>query len=293
MSLTAKLTSSQGLVIDISIEVITPDMAAIYLKGNTMNRPMNRKRMQAYAAQMSSGVFDGMNGDAIRIATDGTILDGQKRLSAIIQSGIALETLVIRGIRKASFMSMDRGEIRTNGQLFAIQKVENYNAIAAVLHLLWRYGQRRFVGDLSVRPSYNELESLFSANDISESVRFARKSRDIRKLVATAMIGFCHYAFSQSSKSHTQTFFEKLNGQLPTTRLSPVYLLKERLVDNRASKSKLKQPEMLALWIKAFNAHLLDAEIKVLRWSSGQNEKFPSIEGFSPSDVKFEAGQKN
>ena len=58
---------------------ITPDMAAQMLERNTMNRNISQLNVTRYANDMASGAWE-QNGETIKIAEDGTILDGQHPL---------------------------------------------------------------------------------------------------------------------------------------------------------------------------------------------------------------------
>jgi hypothetical protein len=82
----------------INQEVITPAMAQEYLKFNTENyRSINNVRVISYAADMKAGRWQ-LNGEGIKFDTNGTLIDGQHRLQAIVRAGVPIEMLVIRGI---------------------------------------------------------------------------------------------------------------------------------------------------------------------------------------------------
>ena len=78
---------------------ITPDMAAQMLERNTMNRNISQLNVTRYANDMASGAWE-QNGETIKIAEDGTILDGQHRLWAIIESGVTVTMIVVYNVRK-------------------------------------------------------------------------------------------------------------------------------------------------------------------------------------------------
>ena len=271
---------------NIQTEKITPEVASVYLAQNTRNRPLNRKRAVAYAAAMQRGEFNGLNGDSIRFDSNGVLIDGQKRLTAIVMSGLPLETLVIRGLSPEAFKTIDNQETRSSGQRFAVQKEKNYNGLAASLSLLWKYKNGCFEGDLSRNATYQQLESLLAENDIRDDVHYVCGSEALKKLCPPSILGFCRFAFRQSSEDAGLAFFDAIEGVTPCSKNNPAFLLRDRMQDNRAAKAKLGSRDVLALWIKAFNAFSVPTELKFLRWSPGAGEAFPSVRGFLPSDVK-------
>ena len=74
------------LEVQAEIVTITPAMAKEWLHRNTHNRPIRTARVHAYARVMATRQWH-LNGDAIKIAPDGTILDGQPYLLAVPTSG--------------------------------------------------------------------------------------------------------------------------------------------------------------------------------------------------------------
>ena len=83
---------------NITQEKITPEKAREYLGMNTDNyRKLNHLRVITYAADMKSGRWQ-LNGEGIKFAKNGTLLDGQHRLQAIIKANVPVEMLVIRDV---------------------------------------------------------------------------------------------------------------------------------------------------------------------------------------------------
>ena len=79
------------------VENIGPDGAKKFLDRMIYNRNVSPSRVTAYAVDMRSGSWD-LNGQAIVLDENGLLLDGQHRLLAIIESGVTLPMLVVRGM---------------------------------------------------------------------------------------------------------------------------------------------------------------------------------------------------
>ncbi|AEK10040.1 hypothetical protein FDH96_gp127 [Mycobacterium phage Rey] len=91
---------------------VSPALAQSWLEGNRNNRPLNTKHVQMLASAIQSGRFQ-FNGDTIRISKDGTLLDGQHRLNAIIESDATVPMLVVFGLDEDVVSTIDQGRPRS------------------------------------------------------------------------------------------------------------------------------------------------------------------------------------
>jgi hypothetical protein len=114
---------------------ITPEMAAQMLAQNPENRPIKRKWVEKLARDMASGHWQ-VNGDAIRLNGDGSLIDGQHRLSACVESGVPFTSLVISGLPHDVRATIDGGVKRTYGDRLAMRNVPNSNLVASAVKML-------------------------------------------------------------------------------------------------------------------------------------------------------------
>ena len=89
--------------------VITPEQASEWLEQNTHNRKLRTHQVAAMVRDIQAGNWK-WNGDSIKFAKDGTLLDGQHRLHAIVESGQPIEMLVIEGLDKDTQATMDTAQ---------------------------------------------------------------------------------------------------------------------------------------------------------------------------------------
>lgn len=92
---------------------ITPEVAARLLARNEGNRPVSKRKILEYTADLRAGRFAGMNGETIIISREGLLNNGQHRLLAIIESSTALRTLVVFGAERSTIETLDLGKRRT------------------------------------------------------------------------------------------------------------------------------------------------------------------------------------
>ena len=69
--------------------LVTPQVAQELLKTQIKNRPLNHFTVKKYANDMANGNWQ-QCGDTICVDKNGCLTDGQHRLHAIIESGIAV-----------------------------------------------------------------------------------------------------------------------------------------------------------------------------------------------------------
>lgn len=85
------------LGLSVTVEVISQQEAIAYLKNNAKHRPIKEKKVDEYMNEMIDGHWR-LNGKTICFDTNGRLLNGQHRLSAVARSGVPLTTVVIRGL---------------------------------------------------------------------------------------------------------------------------------------------------------------------------------------------------
>jgi hypothetical protein len=102
----------------------------------------------------------------------------------------------------------------------------------------------------------------------------------VSRLAPRSFLVYCFLKFSGKDEQHARNFLIDLTNGESTGQGDPVELLRNRLLENRASKSKLKKKELLALIIKAWNFDRSGERPDNLRWiSSGPRaESFPEVQ---------------
>ncbi|MCC8118058.1 MAG: hypothetical protein LIP09_04825 [Bacteroidales bacterium] len=268
----------------INVEVVTPAVAAEYLKLNhPNNRPINKGQVAFYANEMTNGNWD-LNGEPIKFDTDGILIDGQHRLSACVYANAPFETVVVRNAPKRSFLTIDRGILRHAGQMFSMSGVPNANNVSSYVK-----------GYLTMkRGTYGSMDSIFSGRINKGS--YSSKKVSIKDLVseynsrpeywqnlhATIMPLYNHrrmmmpseigtivaylnlekkYDFSFVIDFFTQLFIEE------STKLNVIKNMRDKLINDKMSKtSKLTSQKRTQLLIKCWNAYKKNRDLKSLSW---------------------------
>ena len=112
-------------------KLVTPRIAAKMLESRFPgNRPISQHRVADYARMMADGEWD-LTGDTIKFSREGELVDGQHRLSAVVQANTPVRMVVVRGVQSAAFGSIDVGRRRTAAQF--LQGYKNAALVAAAV----------------------------------------------------------------------------------------------------------------------------------------------------------------
>ena len=109
---------------------ITPEMAEQWLKKNPNNRSIRFATVKSYAKQMLAGDWD-ITGQAISFDTEGKLIDGQHRLSAIILAKKPVKMLVATGLRRTFNYDNGRQRVASDAIYMATGKRFTRSAISA------------------------------------------------------------------------------------------------------------------------------------------------------------------
>ena len=257
-----------------SIEVITPQAAAAYLAHNTGNRPLKNSWVQTLASAMRRGEWR-LNGEAIKFAYDGRLIDGQNRLHAIIRSGTAQSMLIARDLDPAVFDTLDQGFKRSASDILSISGEKNTHVLAAAARAI-----------LAI-----ENEGLFAfaytIKQIEECVRRYPTLREwVRKLIGSKAKllapSVIPAVLTLGSELHGDEVADEFLSHLATganmSATHPALVLRERLIEARAARVKqLRQVATAAYAIKAWNAYVTGKPISILRFKPNA-EVFPKIQ---------------
>lgn len=112
---------------ELSIETITPKQAEKYLQFNTSNRNLRKSLVSQYARDMTNGKWR-LTHQGVAFNCDGTLLDGQHRLKAIVESGVTVQMLVARAVDSKNQLVMDDHAKRSAGDALTLARGERVTA---------------------------------------------------------------------------------------------------------------------------------------------------------------------
>lgn len=264
---------------NVEVVNITPELAHDWLGFNTHNRNVRQRVVLAYAADMIEGNWR-WNGESIKFANDGTLLDGQHRLAAVAEAGKTIPMLVIRGLENEAQETVDGGAKRRFGDVLKLRGEQSPLLLAAIARriTLWDFGGAWMEGKGYSPTNAQMLQTL-------EKYPWIRDLTNPSAMVAThcglpgSIIGFGWWLFSQldSTGSDVDFFFARLADGQGLIKGDPIYELRRAVENSRTVRGQRSERFLTAILIKAWNAYRAGNKVGLLTFRPGgaKPERFP------------------
>lgn len=277
----AVFTTTKGEELEISLEMITPEIAEELLKKNSDNREVRKSKVNKYAKAMENGEWQ-VNGETCSIYDDGSIASAQHRLLACTIAGKPFETFVVRGINREYANTIDQGAPRKPKDYLHYKKVDNPGTIAAAVTkvLGLRAGRKDTIGKqqggklLQISPTDIYTEYMANKEIYDESAKFSielhKRERPFKNITESDVSGIvAHLRIDKGyEKEFVENFFNQmyLVGNNDGIKVSsPVYALVEKLNVSRNTTNlqlKLSQQKKHIIFCMAWRAYALGNELK-------------------------------
>lgn len=138
---------------------VTPQLATEWLETNRDNRHVSDPQVAAFARVMSAGGWR-VNNQAIAFDENGCLIDGQHRLWAVIQAGIAVRMTVAHGVELEAVKTIDRGRTRSVEEVLRREgTVTSPKRVS-----MWCNAQRQLLTNSTTRGCVEDVEAYFEEN---------------------------------------------------------------------------------------------------------------------------------
>lgn len=138
------------------VEIIDPAYAKQLLEQNPLNRTLSEATVRRYSSDMKNGRWVN-NGQGIILTADGTLLDGQHRLAAVVASQVTCAMMVVRGAPKDAFVTLDSGKARNLSDVLSIEGFNNTHVLAAMARLAFGYVSGLKIDTTSTKSTLQEF----------------------------------------------------------------------------------------------------------------------------------------
>lgn len=268
-----------------SVEIVdmTPAMALGLLEHNTRNRALRRSHVARLADAIRRGEWQ-LNGEPVQVAEDGSLLNGQHRLTAIVEADRTVQVLVIKDLPKGTQDTMDSGSRRRLADVLELRGETDVNALAALLNLLHRHraGVRMDTAGNNAPTTKQALNLLEAEPLIRDQLQVGRrlnKETGLSPTVGAVM----HYLFAEVDREDADEFVRLVGSDSPRADDDPIAKLRAFIARERNDPYYRQSIYvMCAVTIKAFNAWRLDQPMAKLGFTPGgrKPETFPVIKRF-------------
>ena len=254
-----------------AIETITPSGAAMMLAANTANRSLSAWTVTKYAKAMQRGEWR-CNGEAIIFDVSGKLANGQHRLHACIEAGMAFDTLVVYGSPVDAFSTLDGGKMRGLSDVLSIQGEKNTVPLASAARtylLLTIEGRAQF------ETTTVQVEQI--VRNAPALIRWTNEFvKSKPRLFPASIIGVIAQVERIHGQSIAKEFFDKAVLGVGLSEREPELLLREKFINKRLGVA-MNARMARAYMIKAANARIANKRMGLLRITV--EESYPVLTG--------------
>lgn len=265
--------------------LITPEIAAMLLERNKENRKPKRRAITAYGRDMQAGEWHPDASD-LKLAKDGTLIDGQNRCMAAIEFGVSFPTLIRTGLDKDARFHMDTGVKRTGGDTFLMMSKRDPNNISAAINMRERYevtvqqyGGQQTKNPRRVPMTHAELRDYLIEHPSVEAMlvlgsEMQRVGPGVPRSVYVAALSMFAETSEKLARDFAEAFIEGRSSGTGDPILALMrYLARAKSPTEMKSKSRNRNQQHLAAFVLAWNAWVQSEQIDTLRVRD--NDLFP------------------
>lgn len=235
-------------------EKITPKKALAWLSNNPNNRRLKTSLVHQITGAITRGEWQ-ENGATIVICEDGTLLDGQNRLTAIVKADVAVYSLVTYGVPKDAYKTIDAGCARGPADVLKINGYEYETILSGAVKILMGRAfkreslpQERLTGELV-------LKFLGRNTGVYSSVKKVGASPRVTGFYPS-VIAACHFKFSKKDAVMADTWLHKVLTGEDMTKGDPVLVFRNRIIKvvNGLSSGDGNRWNFLVYCVRCWNA---------------------------------------
>lgn len=260
----------------VKVVLVTPEIAERWLNTcNTHNRPIRNNVVNKYTDAMKKGDWR-LTAEPIAFCypyTDSTgkqmketLINGQHRLWAVVNSGTSVGMTVWWGCEPNEFEVIDQGAMRTYGDVFATTRPDlgDPTIIASVCSSVLEYGiglknHLRFLRQAHLTAVLNHLEP--------EVLAVATYKRKLRKFAPRSVVSALMMA-QMTNPSMTALIVNQLQDAVGFTDKDPIRALHMYLADQLAPTARDSRDTAHYKICHAIAARLRGEHIRILRITS-------------------------
>jgi hypothetical protein len=227
-----------------TVETIGPARAEEYLAANRGNRNIVQAHVAALARDIRNGQWM-FNAQPICFSASGRLLNGQHRLSAVLEADQEIEVLVMRGLPEAAFPTYDKQAKKAPALDEMFEDFGDKALISATAVLLWRR-ELCPVDEPHARPTASEIRDVIK--DHPELIRLRGFARKLVRYGRASALVYAAYYILRADPSLGRVFLDRLEtaANLPAGHI--ILKLRDRLIDLRKAGQNTQIDEILGAW---------------------------------------------
>ncbi len=259
--------------LELSVEEITPSMAAEWLKSNTRNRKVSDRLVMVYAEAMENDEWT-LNGEPIIFDKKGTLQSGQHRLLACTVADTPFKSVVVRGAEPESLYSLDSGRRRRLSDVLTIRGEKDVMTLATAVTHYWRWTVGAMDRPTESATTTHLLKVLDETPGLRDAMAGGRRYHTALGF-STGLMTALHYIFSLADEEDAEEFNRQVFEGTNLTSTDPAFVLRRWAERAKNLPRRPNSTVIAAIMIKAWNAFREHRPIQLLKYAGG--ETFPEV----------------
>ncbi|MFJ8473916.1 hypothetical protein [Kitasatospora sp. NPDC094011] len=265
------------------VVLVTPELAGSILERNRDNRPRDRAVIKQIAEAIVRGEWQVTHqGIALSGSIEsGRLLDGQHRLEAVKHCGTAVPMLIFEHVPEETFSVLDTGRSRSAGAVLALAGQKDYTLLAATVRHVQLYRSMpdsNWAGSSS-RLTNQQILDFFQQDRDSylDAAATGRLLGKTAKIIPTAAATGYYLTVAACPSVDVNAWVEGLSTGAGLAADDPRLALRNVLTSLSIGSTVRRRTDnrgQLGLYIKAWNAWVLQRPVKALRFQRA--EKMPT-----------------
>lgn len=273
--------------ISVGFVYVDVEMAAHWLTLNVRNRNLRPRLVHQYGRDMTEGRWH-FDGAPVRFDSNGSLIDGQHRLSAILRSGEGQLLIVITGLPTEAQVVTDTGGKRGASDMHKLDGREHGSTLAAVTRIAvaWNRGLITTSGSDPGETVSNihQREVVAADPNLTWAVEMAVKYRRA-KFMTPATLGLFFWLLADIDREGAVEYIDAIANYATAGEGDPRLAVLRRLStarvddDVQARSKKLGAVAATFVLVRGWNAWVAGNQLAFIRISAnGKPLAFPRIE---------------
>lgn len=267
LELLGSYTKDQGIIADVF--TITPELAQELLdKHNSRNRPLTPSNWKKLAKHILDGTYQ-LNGEAMIIDWDHELTNGQHTLTAVVETGVAIEKVVVFGLDPETFTTLDGGKLRKLDDVLAVDGEAHARELAIAVRLAYILVNNLKVSNMG-RLEFDEARSFLSSHPgLRDSVSFILEMETPASyVISPGYAAALHYLMTQAVEEDdvpkVEQFWKDVVEMDGVTKNNAAGRLNKRLLAHktRVDDKHLRRDQIVECCIKAWNYYRDGKELR-------------------------------
>lgn len=257
------------------VQTITPKKAAEWLEANTTNRPISTPVVRGFAEAMKRGDWI-VTHQGIAFDVNGTLIDGQHRLAAIVEADVPVDVMVFNDVDESTFDVLDTGKRRNAADVLAIGGEKSSIMLAAMVRAVWLFENRpdlNWSGGAAGVTNHQIVQTLEAHPKLRDFTGIGEKIAGATGMIKSAA-GAASYLVEQANRrAKLDPWYAGIIEGVGLDKTDPRLAFRKvmfSMARKQAGQTLRRRDtrEHVALYVKAFNAWATGEQLPQLRFSS-------------------------